>query len=169
MNIYLSPFAAENLVSRDGFGRPLPRQPAHYPQSGLIWCVLTEFLPFSAAASICLYRHTPSGQSRVYRVTQWRTDGVHSRESAGAGQVVLKVVPVTGAAFAGLTMGQLMYASRFPHPLLIVVPGMECSCCVIQKVPCRKREERRTKHKNDTGSGYRSARTPKGEAKTHTL
>ena len=36
-------------------------------------------------------RHTPSGQSRVYRVTQLRTDGVHCRESAGTGPVNLKV------------------------------------------------------------------------------
>ena len=36
---------------------------------------------------------TPSGHSRVYRVTQLRTDGVHCRESAGTGPVNLKVVP----------------------------------------------------------------------------
>ena len=29
MNISLSPFAPEKLVSRDGFGSPIPRQPAH--------------------------------------------------------------------------------------------------------------------------------------------
>ena len=29
MNISLSPFAPENLVSRDGFGSPVPRQPAY--------------------------------------------------------------------------------------------------------------------------------------------
>ena len=29
MNISLSAFAPENLVSRDGFSRPVPRQPAH--------------------------------------------------------------------------------------------------------------------------------------------
>ena len=29
MNIPLSPCVAENLVSRDGFSRPVPRQPAH--------------------------------------------------------------------------------------------------------------------------------------------
>ena len=29
MNIFLSAFAPENLVSRDGFGSPIPRQPAH--------------------------------------------------------------------------------------------------------------------------------------------
>ena len=40
-----------------------------------------------------LNRHTPSGQSRVYRVTQSRTDGVHCREFAGTGPVSLKVVP----------------------------------------------------------------------------
>ena len=30
-------------------------------------------------------RHTPSGQSLVYRVTQLRTDGVHCQKSAGTG------------------------------------------------------------------------------------
>ena len=29
MNISLSPLAPENLISRDGFGSPVPRQPAH--------------------------------------------------------------------------------------------------------------------------------------------
>ena len=29
MNFSLSAFAPENLVSRDGFGSPVPRQPAH--------------------------------------------------------------------------------------------------------------------------------------------
>ena len=34
MNISLSAFAPENLVSRDGFGSPVPRQPAHlHPQA----------------------------------------------------------------------------------------------------------------------------------------
>ena len=44
-----------------------------------------DFLLISAAASINLCRHTPSGQSRVYQVTQLRTNGVHCRESAGGG------------------------------------------------------------------------------------
>ena len=35
----------------------------------------------SAAVSIYINHHTPSGQSRLYRVTQLRTDGVHCRES----------------------------------------------------------------------------------------
>ena len=49
---------------------------------------------FSGGGHLFLYnRHTSSGQSRVYRVTQLRTDGVHCRESAGTGPVNLKVVP----------------------------------------------------------------------------
>ena len=32
----LSQFVPENLVARDTFGRLLPRQPAHFPHSGLI-------------------------------------------------------------------------------------------------------------------------------------
>ena len=42
-NIPLSPCVPENLVSRDGFSRTVPRQPAH---------LLTGLLPSSAAASI---------------------------------------------------------------------------------------------------------------------
>ena len=52
--MFLSAFAPENLVSRDGFGSPVPRQPAHLhtqAESG----ALTGFLPSSAAASIYVY------------------------------------------------------------------------------------------------------------------
>ena len=35
----------------------------------------------SAAVPIYIYHHTPSGQSRLDRVTQLRTDGVHCQES----------------------------------------------------------------------------------------
>ena len=66
-----------------------------------------------------LNRHTPSGQYRVYRVTQLRTDSVHCRESAGTGHVILKVVPVTDVAILQVTMDQLMCASLFPHPILV--------------------------------------------------
>ena len=34
INISLSPFAPENLVSRDGFGSPVPRQPAQLHTRG---------------------------------------------------------------------------------------------------------------------------------------
>ena len=59
--------------------------------------VLTYGIPpeFRGGVHLFIYnRHTPSGQSRVYRVTHLRTDGVHCRESTGTGPPVnLKVVP----------------------------------------------------------------------------
>ena len=42
---------------------------------------------------IYLNRQSPSGQSRVYQITQLRTDGVHCRESAGTRPAVLRVLP----------------------------------------------------------------------------
>ena len=94
MNISLSAFAPENLVSRDGFGSPVPRQPAHLHNRAEL--VLTYRVPSKFRGGVHFFflnRHTPSGQSRVYRVTQLRTNGVHCRESAGTGPVNLKVVP----------------------------------------------------------------------------
>ena len=53
-----------------------------------------------------------------------QTDGVYCREFAGTGSsVVLKVVPVTGAAFSGVTMDKCLCASLFAHPLLLVCIG----------------------------------------------
>ena len=71
------------------------------------------------ASSFHLYCHMPSGQSRVYQVTQLRTDGVHCLESTGTVPVVLKVVRVTGAAFLGIPTNQIMCASVFQHLLLV--------------------------------------------------
>ena len=90
----LSPFAPANLVSPDGFGSPVPRQPAHLRTQA----ESDAYLPDSSRGPrrrpfIYLKGHTPWGQSRVYRATQLRTDGVHCRESAGTGPVNLKVVP----------------------------------------------------------------------------
>ena len=45
-------------------------------------------------------------------------DGVRCRESAGAGPVVFEIVPVTGAAFSGITMEQFLCASLFSHPFI---------------------------------------------------
>ena len=45
-NIPLSPCVPENLVSRDGFSRPVPRQPAHFhtqAESGAYLRVPPEF------------------------------------------------------------------------------------------------------------------------------
>ena len=52
--------------------------------------VLTYGIPPEFRGGVHLFilnRQTPSGQSRVYRVMQLRTDGVRCRESAGTGPV----------------------------------------------------------------------------------
>ena len=92
MNIPLSPCVPENLVSRDGFSRPVPRQPAHLHTQAESGAYLRDSSRVPRRRPF-MNRHTPSGQSRAYRVTQLRTDGVHYRESAGTGPVNLKVVP----------------------------------------------------------------------------
>ena len=97
---YLFLFAPENLVSRDRFGRPVPRQPVHSPHSGWIGCSLTGFLSLFTASTYTLSRHRVSPYYIiVYHVTYLRTDGVYFRESAYTGPVVLKV-QVRGATFS---------------------------------------------------------------------
>ena len=77
MNISLSTFAPDNsceLVSRDGLGSPVPRQPAHLHTQA----ESSAYLRDSSRAPrrrpfFYLNRHTPSGQSRGNRETQLRT------------------------------------------------------------------------------------------------
>ena len=95
MNISLSAFAPENLVSR-GTGSAVPSHASLLIPIIRLNMVLTYGIPPEFGGGVHLFilnRHTSSGQSRLYRVTQLRTDGVHCRESARAGPVNLKVVP----------------------------------------------------------------------------
>ena len=108
MNTFLSPFAPEIFVSRDGFDSPVPRQPARlHTQAESGTYLRDSSRALRRRPGIYLNRHTPSGQSRVYRVTQWRTDGVHCRQSAGTGPANLKVVP------NGCFLGRL--CASLPH------------------------------------------------------
>ena len=119
MNISLSPFAPENLVSRDGFGRPVPRQLALLhtkTQSGAYSRDSSRF-PWRRPFIYTAIRHRVSPE---YRVTQLRTIGVHYRESASTGPVVLKVVPVTGAASAG-HHGPISVRLSFPTPTILLL------------------------------------------------
>ena len=72
MNISLSAFAPENLVSRNGFGSPVRVSPLISILR--VNLVLTYGVPPEFRRGVHLFilnRHTPSGQSRVYRVTQF--------------------------------------------------------------------------------------------------
>ena len=85
----LSPFAPENLVSRNGLGRPVPRQPAHLHIQAEYGAYLAGFLPSSAGASIyilkppCPKGSVPrlSGHAIAYR---WRSLPRTRRHSASS-------------------------------------------------------------------------------------
>ena len=94
IDISLSTFAPENLVSRDGLGSPVPRQPAHLHTQAESGAYLRNssraprrhpFICFKLPYAI---RSVPSlsGHAIAYR---WRS----LLESAGTGPVNLKVVP----------------------------------------------------------------------------
>ena len=90
----LSAFAPEDLVSRDELA--VPSRVSLLISILRLNMVLTYEIPPEFRGGVHLFilnRHTPSGQSRVYWVTQLHTDGVHCQESAGTGPVNLEVVP----------------------------------------------------------------------------
>ena len=94
MNISLSALPPENLVSRDGFGSPIPRQPAHLHPQAESGAYLLRDSTRAPRRRPFMYLKTAIRHRVKYRVTtQLRTDGVHGRESAGTGPVNLKVVP----------------------------------------------------------------------------
>ena len=114
VSISLSLFAPENLVSRNGFGSPVLRHPFIYRTQAESYAYLRD----SAAASIYFCQLPYAiGQSRVYRVMQLRTDGVHCRESTGT-RPVLKVVP--NGCCIGRSAWTNSYASLFPTPTIEV-------------------------------------------------
>ena len=110
MNIPLSPCVPENLVSRDGFSRPVPRQPAHlHTQAESGEHLLTGFLPSSAAASIMKPPYaigsvpSLSGHAIAYR---WRSLPRVRRHRASKPQGSSeRVLPWQ------ITMDQLIFAS----------------------------------------------------------
>ena len=81
--------------------------------------VLTHGIPLDFLGGIHLFVSPYAiGPSRVYRVAaQLRADGIHCQESAGTRPVVLKIVQVTCAAFAG-HHGPINVRLSFPTPTL---------------------------------------------------
>ena len=68
MRFSLSPFAPENLVSRDGFGSPVPPQPAYLHTQTEYGAYLLRDSSRVPRRPLFIYfkHHTPSGQSRVF-------------------------------------------------------------------------------------------------------
>ena len=111
MDISLSVFAPENLVSRDGFGRPVRRQPDHLHTQAESGTYLRDSSRVPRRRPFIYLKPSNTIGPRVHWVTQLRTDGVHCRESAGTGPVNLKVVPNEYCLAWQVTMDQLIYAS----------------------------------------------------------
>ena len=130
MIISLSAFAPENLVSRNGFGIPVPRQPAHLHTQAESAAYLRDSsrVPWRRPL-LYLKRHTLSAQSRVHRVTQLRTDVVHCLESTGTGPISLKVVPNEYSLSVG-HHGPINMRLSFPHPLLVWSGHLESMCVI---------------------------------------
>ena len=118
ITISLSAFAPENLVSRDRFGIPVPRQPAHHPdtQGEFTYGIAPEFRggvhllilkPPDAVGSV----PSLSGHVIAYR---WRSLPKVRRHRASKSQGSSgRVLPWQ------VTMGPINVRLSFPHPLLI--------------------------------------------------
>ena len=99
IEISYSLFEPKNLVTRNRFGRLVPRLPLHSPHPGSN----LSFLPLSAmmTASICtVNRHQIGLDTRAYRVSRICVSMAFTAESlpTGTGPAVLKEAWVTGAA-----------------------------------------------------------------------
>ena len=93
-SIPLSPCVPEDLVSRHGFSRPVPRQPAHLhntqAESG---AYLRDSSRVPRRRPFMKPPYAIGPVPSLWGHAILRTDGVHCRESAGTGPVNLKVVP----------------------------------------------------------------------------
>ena len=85
----------ENLVSQDGFGRPVPRQPAHLHTQAESGAYLRDSSRVSRRRPFIYFKpsYAIGSVPSLSGLTQLRTDGVHCLEPAGSRPVNLKVVP----------------------------------------------------------------------------
>ena len=92
INISLFAFAPENLASRNGFGSPVPRHPAHLHTQVESDAYSRDSYRFPRQRP-CIHhviRHQVSPEYiRSHNYMQLRIDSVHYRECAGTGPVVV--------------------------------------------------------------------------------
>ena len=118
--IFLSPFAPENLASRDGFGSPVPRQPAHLHTQAESGAYLRDSSrvprrrPFIHLNPPYAIGSVPSlsGHAIAYR---WRSLRRVRRHRVSKPQ---GVVPNGRAALAS-HHGPVNMRLSFPHPLFV--------------------------------------------------
>ena len=128
MVISLSAFAPENLVSRDGFGSPVPRQPAHLHAQAESGAYLQDSSRVPRRRP-SIYAKPPYAVGSVPSLSchaiayRWRSLPRVRRHRAGKPQGSSERVPLWQ-----ITMGQLICAS-LPHTDYWYIVGM-------LKVPC---------------------------------
>ena len=121
MNISLSAFVPENLVSRDEFGSPVPRQPAHVHTQAESGAYLRDSSrvprrrPFMKPPYAIGSVPSLSGHAIAYR---WRS----LQRVADTGPVNLKVVP--NECCLGTSPWTDSYSPLFPTPTI----GMKWAC-----------------------------------------
>ena len=119
MNISLPPFAPESLVSRAGFDRPIPRQPAHLHAQSESGAFLRDSSRVSRRRPfIYLNRQTPSGQSRVIRSRICVPMAFTAEIPPAQGQNSPRGSSSNGCSLFRYHHGpKIIRASLFPHPL----------------------------------------------------
>ena len=153
----LSPFLPESLVSRDRFGSPVPRQPAHLhtqAESGAYFLQDTSRIP-RRHPFIYLNRRTPSGRSRVYRVSPefigsprncvpiWRS--VHHQRSTGTGSPLVlgqddssssneRILPFQVTPWTIFLRTSFSTSSPLLIGLLLVQHTVDWTSCATQRV-----------------------------------
>ena len=117
MNIPLSPCVPDNLVSRDGFSRPVPRQPAHFHTQAESGAYLRDssrvprLRPFMKPPYATGSVPSLSGHAIAYR---WRSLPRVRRHRASKPQGSFeRVLPLAGHH------GPINIRLSFPHPLLV--------------------------------------------------
>ena len=92
---FFCPRSLLRIWSRETGWQSHPASPCSSPYYSDCLVLAFRISPdFRGGVYLFIYNcHTPSGHSRVYRVTHMRTDGIHCRESADTGLENLKAVP----------------------------------------------------------------------------
>ena len=159
-NIPLSPCVPENLVSRDGFSRPVPRQSAHVHTQAESGAYLRDFSrvprqrPFMKPPYAIGSVPSLSGHATAYR---WRSLPRVRRHRASNSQGSCERVLLWQ-----ITMDQLIFAS-FSHTKywyevsMLKVPA-DCTSTLIVKQLMSRMKEKKTQNTH-TGTTKASTRT----------
>ena len=113
MNIPLSPCVPENLVSRDGFSRPVPRQPAHL----LVVVVVVFFFTLTDQASTIL-SNIRGCQSGTWSQRGAKVNGSHHGDNPLLGPTGIQIATKSYATLQAMapTNSKTVHQTSFITP-----------------------------------------------------